>query len=96
MHAAWTAVVFVTDSNHGVELHAEVCVSSLRYKEEYEQLLDAIRYFAAIHKRNMARSHGVIHIRCTGISDFIDSAPLPVFPHASGNNLVDAKFTEPC
>ncbi|MCP1358126.1 hypothetical protein [Aneurinibacillus migulanus] len=93
-HEAWTATAMIVETEHKLEIHADIHVYYVKNKEEFELLLEAIRHLAGIKKEEMAKESCMIHFRCKGISTFTLDDSMPVQYHSGGDILVDTEFSE--
>lgn len=93
-HEAWAATSHVQQKNDQLDISTDIHMSYVSNKEEYESLIDTIRYFADIQKRQSGTEKCVLHFRCKGTSHFDEDHPLPVTSHASGHSMFDAEFSE--
>jgi hypothetical protein len=93
-HEAWTATAIVIEKERKLEIHTDIHIYYVRSKEEYEQLLDAIRYFSDVKKREMKKEGCVIRFRCMGVSSIAMDGYVPAQSHASGHMLIDTEFSE--
>ncbi|WP_203364393.1 hypothetical protein [Bacillus sp. REN10] len=94
VHDAWTATLITKAYDNQLDILAEIHMSYLSEMEEYERLLDEIRYFAKAMKREQKKELCAMSFHCQGLSCFIDQNPLPTFRHSSSLEFVDTTFVE--
>jgi len=93
---AWSATAIVKESVGGIEIHADVHLSYLKDKEQYELLLEAIRQLSESQKREKGPEDCIIYFRCRGVTAMRDICSVDSVPHVSGKFLVNSEFLERC
>ncbi|AMA71491.1 MULTISPECIES: hypothetical protein [Aneurinibacillus] len=91
---AWTAVALVKEMHDKLEIRVDIHIFYVKSREEYEQLLEAIRYFANMKKREAGKKNCVIYFQCKGILTEAIELPLPVTRYKNGRMFVDVEFSE--
>lgn len=94
VHDAWTATLIMKRCDNRLDILAEIHMSYLNEIEEYERLLDEIRYFAKTVKKEQQKELCAMSVHCQGLSYFSDQNPLPTFRHSSGLEFIDTTFVE--
>ncbi|MGM7637007.1 hypothetical protein [Bacillus sp. Hm123] len=94
VHDAWTATLIMKTHENRLDILAEIHMSYLNEMEEYERLLDEIRYFAKTVKKEKNKEICAMNFHCQGLSCFIDQNPLPTFRHTSGLEFINTTFVE--
>lgn len=93
-HDTWTATAYVEDKGERLQITTDIHMSYVDHKDEYEELLDSIRYFANVCKQDADKDHCVLHYRCMGTANFQDDHPLPFTQHTNGAWIIDTEFSE--
>lgn len=92
-HESWAATAQIAQRNGQMVLDADIHLSYVSNQEEYEALLDTIRYLAEVYQHRSDQAIASIHYRCKGAIHFPQDS-LPVREHQGGHSIVDAEFSE--
>jgi len=91
----WTASANITETEgNRLNVKIDICLTLIRDKEAYEQLLDAIRHFADQQVKHFGKTDCLLQYQCTGILDGVAGIDIPSIEGTDGSRLAHAFYTE--
>lgn len=88
------AIVSMKDHNNQLQWQVEVCMTYLTRIEDFNKLLDELRYFARTMKQQQEKEGCFMNIHCQGLSCFEGESLLPTVHDCNGSTLIDTTFYE--
>ncbi|MGN1385730.1 MAG: hypothetical protein ACI4XS_03915 [Bacillus sp. (in: firmicutes)] len=94
LEETWNATLVMNVRDNHIDIQAEIYMTYLSELEEYDGLIDAIRYFAQAVKRKQDKEQCVVSFHCQGLSCFTGDKSWETFRDDHGAEWIDATFTE--
>ncbi|UHA75510.1 hypothetical protein [Paenibacillus sp. 481] len=90
----WAATAFVQEQEADIQVNVDIHMYAISSDGEYEQLLEAVRYFADVIEQRNGKHVGSIQYTCKGVLANGVNVDVPVTTDKHGYKLVDTVFTE--
>lgn len=90
----WNATLILNVRENQIDIQTEIYMTYINEIEEYNELIEAVRYFARAVKRKQNKEYCRIHFHCQGLSGIDGDKPWkPYFDH-DGVEYIDVTFEE--
>ncbi len=94
LEETWNATLVLNVRENQVDIRAEIYMTSINELEEYNELIEALRYFARTVKNKQSKEHCTIQFHCQGLSYLEGEKPWKTYFNREGIEYIDVTFKE--